>query len=106
MDKQKTFIFVSFSMSDEALKSYFADSQKAGAQLIMRGLINNSFTQTKNKTMELGISFDIDPSLFEKYKVDVALVIVIDDKKRGLTKKLTGHIPLATALEIMNENTQ
>ncbi|KJV73243.1 putative conjugative transfer protein [Orientia tsutsugamushi str. UT76] len=31
----------------------------------MRGLINNSFTQTKNKTMELDISFDIDPSLFE-----------------------------------------
>ncbi|KJV52342.1 type-F conjugative transfer system pilin assembly family protein [Orientia tsutsugamushi str. Gilliam] len=57
LDKQKTFIFVSFSMSDEALKSYFAESQKAGAQLIMRGLINNSFTQTKNKTMELGISF-------------------------------------------------
>ncbi|KJV87816.1 type-F conjugative transfer system pilin assembly family protein [Orientia tsutsugamushi str. UT76] len=39
LDKQKTFIFVSFSMSDEALKSYFADSQKAGAQLVMRGLI-------------------------------------------------------------------
>ncbi|WP_108840091.1 TrbC family F-type conjugative pilus assembly protein [Orientia tsutsugamushi] len=106
MDQQKTFIFVSFSMSDEALKSYFADSQKTGARLVMRGLINNLFTQTKNKTMELGISFDIDPSLFEKYKVDVVLVIVIDDEKRGLTKKLTGHIPLATALEIMNENTQ
>uniref|UniRef100_UPI0007E494E9 TrbC family F-type conjugative pilus assembly protein n=1 Tax=Orientia tsutsugamushi TaxID=784 RepID=UPI0007E494E9 len=75
LDKQKTFIFVSFSMSDEALKSYFAESQKAGAQLVMRGLINNSFTQTKNKTMELGISFDIDPSLFEQYKVDVVPVI-------------------------------
>nr|WP_245406793.1 type-F conjugative transfer system pilin assembly protein TrbC [Orientia tsutsugamushi] len=105
LDKQKTFIFVSFSMSDEALKSYFAESEKAGAQLVMRGLINNSFTQTKNKTMELGISFDIDPSLFEQYKIDVVPVIVIDDEKRGLTKKLTGHIPLATALEIMNENT-
>ncbi|KJW04509.1 type-F conjugative transfer system pilin assembly family protein [Orientia tsutsugamushi str. Sido] len=69
LDQQKTFIFVSFSMSDEALKSYFAESQKAGAQLIMRGLINNSFTQTKNKTMELGISFDIDPSLFENIKL-------------------------------------
>ncbi|WP_371220406.1 type-F conjugative transfer system pilin assembly protein TrbC [Orientia tsutsugamushi] len=102
---KKTFIFVSFSMSDEALKSYFADSQKAGARLVMRGLINNSFTQTKNKTMELGISLDIDPSLFEQYKIDVVPVIVIDDKKRGLTKKLTGHIPLAIALEIMENNT-
>ncbi|KJV73875.1 type-F conjugative transfer system pilin assembly family protein [Orientia tsutsugamushi str. TA716] len=101
--QQKTFIFVSFSMSDEALKSYFAESQKAGAQLVMRGLINNSFTQTKNKTMELGISFDIDPSLFEQYKIDVVPVIVIDDEKRGLTKKLTGHIPLAIALEIMEK---
>ncbi|KJV73980.1 type-F conjugative transfer system pilin assembly family protein [Orientia tsutsugamushi str. TA716] len=83
--QQKTFIFVSFSMSDEALKSYLlnlkAESQKAGAQLVMRGLINNSFTQTKNKTMELGISFDIDPCLFEQYKIDVVPVIVIDDKK-------------------------
>nr|WP_280638083.1 hypothetical protein [Orientia tsutsugamushi] len=43
--------------------------------------------------------------MFEKYKIDVVPVIVIDDEKRGLTKKLTGHIPLATALEIMNENT-
>ncbi|KJV85667.1 type-F conjugative transfer system pilin assembly protein TrbC [Orientia tsutsugamushi] len=106
LDQQKTFIFVSFSMSDEALKSYFDESQKAGAQLVMRGLINNSFIQTKNKTMELGIGFDIDPSLFEKYKVDVVPVIVIDDEKRELTKKLTGHIPLAIALEIMENNTQ
>ncbi|WP_371254118.1 TrbC family F-type conjugative pilus assembly protein [Orientia tsutsugamushi] len=105
LDQQKTFIFVSFSMSDEALKSYFADSQQAGARLVMRGLINNSFTQTKNKTMELDISFDIDSCLFEKYKVDVVPVIVIDDEKRGLTKKLTGHIPLAIALEIMENNT-
>ncbi|KJV51944.1 type-F conjugative transfer system pilin assembly family protein [Orientia tsutsugamushi str. Gilliam] len=105
LDKQKTFIFVSFSMSDEALKSYFADSQKAGTQLVMRGLINNSFIQTKNKTMELGISFDIDPGLFEQYKIDVVPVIVIDDEKRGLTKKLTSHIPLAIALEIMENNT-
>ncbi|WP_342638488.1 TrbC family F-type conjugative pilus assembly protein [Orientia tsutsugamushi] len=91
-------------MSDEALKSYFADSQKAGAQLVMRGLINNSFTQTKNKTMELCISFDIDPSLFEQYKIDVVPVIVIDDEKRGLTKKLTGHIPLAIANDFTYKN--
>ncbi|KJV52337.1 type-F conjugative transfer system pilin assembly family protein [Orientia tsutsugamushi str. Gilliam] len=51
------------------------------------------------------LAFDIDPSLFEQYKIDVVPVIVIDDEKRGLTKKLTGHIPLAIALEIMNENT-
>ncbi|KJV88000.1 type-F conjugative transfer system pilin assembly family protein [Orientia tsutsugamushi str. UT76] len=79
LDKQKTFIFVSFSMSDEALKSYFVKSQNAGAQLVMSGLINNSFIQTKNKTMELGISFDIDPSLFEQYKIDVVPVIVNDE---------------------------
>ncbi|KJV87822.1 type-F conjugative transfer system pilin assembly family protein [Orientia tsutsugamushi str. UT76] len=32
--------------------------------------------------MELGISFDIDPGLFERYKIDVVPVIVIDDEKR------------------------
>ncbi|SPP24895.1 type-F conjugative transfer system pilin assembly protein TrbC [Orientia tsutsugamushi] len=37
LGQQKTFIFVSFSMSDEALKSYFAESQKAGAQLLCEG---------------------------------------------------------------------
>ncbi|SPR14541.1 type-F conjugative transfer system pilin assembly protein TrbC [Orientia tsutsugamushi] len=88
LDQQKTFIFVSFSMSDEALKSYFAESQKAGAQLVMRGLINNSFTQTKNKTMELGISFDIDPSLFKQYKIDVVPVIVIDDEKKRINQEI------------------
>ncbi|KJV77687.1 type-F conjugative transfer system pilin assembly family protein [Orientia tsutsugamushi str. UT76] len=40
-------------MSDEALKSYFAESQKAGAQLVMRGLINNSFIQQRIKLWSL-----------------------------------------------------
>ncbi|XVN41355.1 MAG: TrbC family F-type conjugative pilus assembly protein [Rickettsia endosymbiont of Argas persicus] len=37
------YIFVSFSMPDSALKSYYIEAEQEGARLVMRGLKNNSF---------------------------------------------------------------
>ena len=97
----KTYVFVSFSMGNEALKSYYLEAQKEGASLVMQGLRNNSFLETKAKATELGINFDINPNLFEKYQITVIPTIIMDDDK-GEIKKLTGHISLHDALEIMN----
>lgn len=97
----QTYIFVSFSMNDEALKSYYAEAQKHKAILVMRGLKDNSFQVTKDKTMKLGISFNIDPNLFEQYQIMTVPVILYSDDKQLEVKRITGHIPLKDALEIM-----
>lgn len=47
-------------MPDLALKSYFTEAEKIGA------IKNNSFVETKAKAEAIGISFDIDPNLFEE----------------------------------------
>lgn len=97
----KTYVFVSFSMGDEALKSYYLEAQKEEASLVMQGLRNNSFLETKAKATELGIDFDINPNLFKKYKITAVPTIIVDDDN-GQIKKLTGHISLRDVLEIMN----
>ncbi|XVN40726.1 MAG: TrbC family F-type conjugative pilus assembly protein [Rickettsia endosymbiont of Argas persicus] len=96
------YIFVSFAMPDSALKSYYVEAEQEGARLIMRGLKNNSFLDTKAKADEIGISFDIDPNLFEKYQI-ISVPVTVIDNNQGQVKKLTGHIGLNDALQIMQK---
>ncbi|WP_103896855.1 TrbC family F-type conjugative pilus assembly protein [Rickettsia fournieri] len=96
------YIFVSFSMPNSALKSYYIEAEQKGVRLIMQGLKNNSFLETKAKADEIGISFDIDPNLFEKYQITSVPIVVIDNNQ-GKVKKLAGHIGLNYALQIMQE---
>ncbi|KJW03853.1 type-F conjugative transfer system pilin assembly protein TrbC [Rickettsia argasii] len=96
------YIFISFSMPDSALKSYYVAAERAGAKLVMRGLKNNSFLDTKAQADEIGISFDINPNLFEKYQITSVPAIIVNSEDKGV-KKLTGHISLHDALEIMNK---
>ncbi|XVN41380.1 MAG: type-F conjugative transfer system pilin assembly protein TrbC [Rickettsia endosymbiont of Argas persicus] len=96
------YIFVSFSMPDSALKSYYIEAEQEGARLVMRGLKNNSFLETKAKADEIGISCDIDPNLFEKYQITSVPIVVIDNNQ-GKVKKLAGHIGLNDALQIIQE---
>lgn len=100
--QSQIYIFVSFSMPDSALKSYFIAAEQAGARLVMRGLKNNSFLDTKAKADEIGISFDIDPTLFEKYQITSVPAIIVNNEDKGV-QRLTGHISLHDALEIMNK---
>ncbi|MCX4079755.1 type-F conjugative transfer system pilin assembly protein TrbC [Rickettsia hoogstraalii] len=96
------YIFVSFSMPDSALKSYYIEAEQAGAKLVMRGLKNNSFLDTKVKADEINISFNIDPNLFEEYQITSVPAIIVNSEGKGV-KRLTGHISLHDALEIMNK---
>ncbi|KJV77269.1 type-F conjugative transfer system pilin assembly family protein [Rickettsia hoogstraalii str. RCCE3] len=96
------YIFVSFSMPDSALKSYYIEAEQERARLVMRGLKNNSFLDTKAKAGEIGISFDIDPNLFEEYQI-ISVPVTVIDNNQGQVKKLTGHIGLNDALQIMQE---
>ena len=96
----ETFIFVSHSMEDKALQDYYKEAQKYGAKLIVRGLINDSFLDTKAAVDKIEIAYDIDPEKFEKYEVKLVPTIVKD--KNGDVKKISGHIALKNALEIFS----
>jgi conjugal transfer pilus assembly protein TrbC len=64
----------------------------------MRGLYKDSFEATRLKVESIGIAYDIDPELFEKYQVVTVPTIV---KVEGDSwQKVAGHITLAAALEI------
>lgn len=67
--KAELLIFVSMSMPDTSLQQLFAQAQRLGGRLILKGLVNNSFKATQQKIMDLQIIVDIDPTLFEKYQV-------------------------------------
>ncbi len=96
-----TYVFVSFSLNDEALKAYYIEAEKIGAILVMRGLIDDSFTTTKAKLDELKIAYVIDPELFDKYNINQVPTIVQDNGEA--IKKIIGHIPLWDAIRIFNE---
>lgn len=96
------YIFVSFSMPDEALKAYYKEAEGLQATLVIRGLVNNNFLETRQKALELSINFNIDPELFENYSVKSVPVIIEDDEFTGI-KKVSGHIPLAAALELFKQ---
>lgn len=100
IDKAGLYVLVSFSMNDSALQSYFNEAKALGAKLVMRGLKDNSFLETKAKTDILGINFEINPVMFEEFKVDsVPVILQIHDK--GGIKKIAGHISIKDAIEIM-----
>lgn len=63
-------VFVTLSMADEALKIYSHDVQKIGGRLVIRGLMEDSFVKTSERLKDLGIEVDIDPTVFEDFKVE------------------------------------
>ncbi len=68
--KTAVIIFISLSMPESSLKSLFKEAEACGARMVIRGLINNSFAQTSQKLQSLKISVDIDPPLFEEFKIE------------------------------------
>lgn len=98
-------IFISFSMPPLSLKAYSRDVQKIKGRLILQGLHKNSFKETQKKMIELGITGDIDPPLFEKYAVkDVPTFIHTTLKDNpGSYDQVQGHISLKQALTLFNE---
>lgn len=96
-------IFVSFSMSDEALKSLAASLSKLKTgSLVMRGLYQNSFQKTAFKLKELGISVTLDPEAFERFHVtSVPQFVLFHDTRvhgAGAFDTLRGNVSLEFAL--------
>jgi conjugal transfer pilus assembly protein TrbC len=100
-----TYVFVSFSMNDDSLRSYFIEAEKYGAKLVIRGLVGeknsrNRFAQMKAKVEQARINVEINPNLFEQLNIKQIPVIAVVSQN-GRVKKISGHISLSKALEIM-----
>lgn len=79
-------IFVSFSMPKQSLEVYLRDAKKIGANVIIRGLINNSFQKTFREISSLvktshGLGVDLNPLWFKRFHITkVPAVVVIPER--------------------------
>lgn len=97
-------VFVSFSMSDQALRDLSHAMKYFGGRLVITGLLNNAFQATRQKILDLGIEADIDPTLFETYGIKRVPTYVLTRKSDAKTfDQLAGHISPQAALEIFKE---
>jgi type-F conjugative transfer system pilin assembly protein TrbC len=100
-------ICVSFSLPDSVLQSLYADAQKLGGQLVMRGLLDNSFVKTGARLQKLGISVVLHPQLFQDYQVDSVPTFLYQEsltQESRTWKKLRGNVPLSHAWKRFHES--
>jgi type-F conjugative transfer system pilin assembly protein TrbC len=95
------YVFVSFSMPKQALKSLALEAKKHKAVLVIRGLIDNSFLKTATFVKDLEESVILDPLLFREYNVGVVPTF-IETHQAGY-KKISGNVTLAYALSKFKE---
>ena len=106
--KTGVIVFISLSMPDSSLKSLFKEAEACGARIVIRGLINNSFAQTSQKLQNLKISVDIDPPLFEEFKIEHVPVYVhcklsSEGPQVQNHDRVLGNVTLLHALEQFKE---
>lgn len=103
-EESEILIFASFSIPDESLKALSDQARQRGCRLIMRGLYENSFQKTRTKALELGVSFEIDPNLFEAFNIKSVPTFIQGrvEKGRLILKdhdRLVGNVSLNYVLE-------
>lgn len=100
-DPDKLLIFVSSSLPVASLKSLHEQARSKNATLIFRGLIKNSFAETKIFFEEQQISGDINPILFEDYQITHVPTFIL--RKGSTFDQIQGNITLDEALTQMKE---
>lgn len=106
--KTAVIIFISLSMPEASLKALAREAEACGARMVIRGLVNNEFAQTSQKLQGLKISVDIDPPLFEDFKVKhvptfVHCKLAPEGPQTQEYDLLSGNVTLQHALEQFNE---
>lgn len=89
-------VYVSFSMPEESLKKLYTDVNKVGGQLLMRGLLKNSFQKTIQKLHQLEIVVQIDPQRFKENQITVVPTFILEEK--GQKDQISGHLSLLYVL--------
>lgn len=103
----KIIVFVSFAMPTESIKTWLHEAHKIGASVVIRGLINNSFTETVKAIAALikeqqvsGIA--IDPTLFTKFNITKVPAVVAVDAS-GNYDVIFGDVTLDYALTTIDK---
>ena len=91
-------------MSAKNIQQWAIQAEKLGAQLIIRGFVNNSFKETVILARELFSDhrvggFNVDPFKFSQYQVNVVPTVVLD--VGGRVDKVHGDIGLFEVLELI-----
>jgi conjugal transfer pilus assembly protein TrbC len=87
-------VMVSFSMPEASMARIAAQASKAGATLVLRGVVDSSLKKTAELAAEFvkrypGLNFEIDPTVFKRYSVkQVPTFILARENKsiKGCTK--------------------
>lgn len=103
LGQEQKLIFISLSMPKASLKSLFEEAQQGQATLVLRGLIHNSFRETLDVLKDLGISVQIDPTLFKHHAIQTVPTFVWIDHKGQEKAKLQGNVTLAFANQKLRE---
>lgn len=98
--------FVSFSMSEEALKGLISETDRLRIPATLRGLINNDFRQTANAVFRLvgdkkrgGVQ--VDPTAFKNYGIKAVPALVVSCQ--GHYDRVAGNIAPVQALRKIAE---
>lgn len=97
-------VFISTSMPEESIRQWAKQADLLGAELVIRGFVNNSFKDTVIVAQQLFIKdkvggFNIDPFKFKQYGVESVPMVVLD--VNGQVDMVSGDVGLIEALKII-----
>ena len=120
-------IFVSFSIPDDDLRALLREAAKTGSPVVLRGMVDNSMKRTVERlgallgkdtasSSEPSPSLAIDPTLFERFKIDHVPAFVLPASTADPCTpsgcptpdhlKLAGDVSLSYALGVMAREAQ
>ncbi|NHZ99052.1 type-F conjugative transfer system pilin assembly protein TrbC [Massilia sp. CCM 8734] len=112
------FIMVSFSMPRESIERLASQANKAGATLVLRGMVDDSLKKTAETVADFlkrypGAQFQIDPTVFKRFAVAQVPAFVISTRPpdtstcgkecdpRNTFSSVAGDVTLDYALEYL-----
>jgi type-F conjugative transfer system pilin assembly protein TrbC len=95
-------VFVSSSMPKESLKALATQAKLYDAKLVIRGMVAGSIQKTAKLSDEIGYPLDIDPKLFETYKITQVPVFLVFHENKW--HRLKGNVELSFALETLKKS--
>lgn len=119
----KVLIFVSFAMPEPTLQRLVDQAARAGATLVLRGLVNGSIRETVTRMQALigsrRVAVQIDPEAFDRYGIartptfvlimDVAGTEVCASRVCGSSQqfaKVAGDVTLDHAMQYLNQDSR
>ncbi len=120
LNSNEVLIFVSFSMPIKSLQAWSAQAQKIQAPLVIRGLVNDSFSDTQKAVKQMigdgngGVV--IDPRLFQQYHITQVPAVLVRETDHNTclpsqscwhpetTDVIFGDIGLENALKIIADH--